>query len=218
MNIEKIIKLLETDSSKFPPPLIDQIIKEFGKEPFLILIACLLSLRSKDSTTIHICRDLFKKAQTPQQMIQLSKKQLEKIVFKSGFYKNKAETIHEVSKTILQKCDGKVPKNYEQLISIKGIGPKTTNLILGLAFNIPAICVDTHVHRISNRLGIIKTKTPEETQLALEVKIARKHWIKWNKLLVTWGQNICTPRKPKCKICCLENLCNKNFRRNQKHL
>lgn len=207
MIIKKIIKLLEKETKNFTEPLIDQVIDEFGKNPYLILIACLLSLRAKDSVTIHVCRALFLKAKTPKKMIKISKSVLEKLIYKSGFYKNKAKAIHEVSRVIVNDFNGVVPKTYDELINIKGIGPKTANLVLGLAFGIPAICVDTHVHRVSNRFGMIKTKTPEQTQQALERLLDKKDWIKWNKLLVILGQNICLPRSPKCFCCVLCNLC-----------
>jgi endonuclease-3 len=205
--IKNIIKLLEVATKNFTPPLIDRIIDEYGKNPYLILIACLLSLRAKDSTTIHVCRDLFAKAQTPQAMLKISRAELEKIVFKAGFYKNKAKAIHEVSRAILSDFDGKVPQTYDELISIKGVGPKTANLVLGMAFGIPAICVDTHVHRISNSLGIVKTKTPEQTLIALEKILDKKDWIRWNRLLVMLGQNVCTPTSPKCSYCALSRFC-----------
>lgn len=204
---KKIIKLLEENTKKFTPPLINLIIEEYGKKPYLILIACLLSLRAKDTTTIHVCRGLFSRALTPEAMFKISHNELEKIIYKSGFYKNKASTIHEVSRVILEKFDGKVPQNYDQLVSIKGVGAKTANLVMGMAFGVPAICVDTHVHRISNRLGIIKTETPEQTQVELEKMLDKKDWIKWNKLMVMWGQNVCLPTSPKCCSCAIRMRC-----------
>lgn len=208
-NILKIINILEKNTCEFTVPLIDQIIDEFGKDPFLILIGCLLSLRAKDVMTIHVCRDLFKRARTPQKMVQIKRHDLEKIVFRTGFYKNKAKVVHDVSNVVLNEFSGKVPSSYEELILIKGVGPKTANLVLGMAFGIPAICVDTHVHRISNRFGIIKTSTAEQTELELEKVIPKNKWIIWNKLLVMWGQNICLPRSPKCNQCAINKLCDK---------
>lgn len=208
--IKKIIEHLKKNTQKFSPPLIDLIIHEEApsskeKKSFLILIGCLLSLRAKDSCTIHVCRNLFKKATTPQELLSIPLRDLEKIIFEIGLYKNKAKVLHHVSKTIIEKYNGKVPKTRTELLSIKGVGRKTANLVLGLAFDIPAICVDIHVHRISNRLGIVKTKNPQETELALEKIIPKKSWIEWNKLLVMWGQNICLPRTPKCKECAIKN-------------
>lgn len=196
-DIKNIVKKLELITKKFAPTLIEQIIDEYGKNPYLILISCLLSLRARDKTTIYVCRSLFSLAKTPQDMLKISQSKLEKIIFRSGFYKNKAKAIHDVSRAIVNKFHGKVPKTYAELISIKGIGPKTANLVLGMAFEIPAICVDTHVHRISNLLGIVKTKTPTQTQLELEKIIDKKYWIKWNNLLVKLGQNVRLPKSPK---------------------
>ena len=141
--------------------------------------------------------------------MKISISQLEKIIFTAGFYKQKSQTLIEVSNTLLTKFNSIVPKTREELLSIKGIGRKTANLVLGKAFNIPAICVDVHVHRISNRLGIIKTKTVEETETELEKIIPQDLWIEWNKYLVIWGQNKCTPRKPKCSRCAINLLCQK---------
>lgn len=227
-NLEKIICELDKHTKKFLPPLINTVIDEYGKQPFLILIACLLSLRAKDVMTIHVVRDLFNRLATrpdsklavshtqslsvtptvtPQDLLQIKLPELEKIIFRTGFYKNKAKILREVSKTLIEKFGGQVPSSYEELISIKGVGPKTANLVLGMAFEVPAICVDTHVHRISNRLGIIKTKTAEQTLLALEKILPRERWVLWNKLLVIWGQNVCLPRGPKCVTCAINKYC-----------
>ena len=217
--VSEIIKLLRVHTKKFQQPLIDIIIQEYEgnalrqKKPFLILIGCLLSLRSKDIVTIHVCRNLFELAQTPQELLAIEIDDLEKIIYKVGFYKNKAKVLHEVSRTLIEKHNGRVPDTEEELLKIKGIGRKTANLVLGLAFGKPAICVDTHVHRISNRLGLVNEaqpptpKTPAETERALKKLLPKKHWIEWNRLLVIWGQNICLPRGPKCDSCALKNLC-----------
>lgn len=205
--IIKIIKLLKQATGSMTVPLIDTIIEEYGKDPFLILIGCLLSLRAKDITTVYVCRTLFAVAKSPQALCALDRTHLEKIVFKTGFYKNKAAVLQEASKTLLEKFDGKVPQTQEALRSIKGIGPKTANLVLGLAFDQPAICVDTHVHRISNRLGLISTKTVEETGVALQKVLPKRYWTVWNKLLVMWGQNVCVPISPKCSMCPIKTEC-----------
>ncbi len=207
MLIDTIVKTLKKETAPMVQPLVDQIIVEFGHDPFLILISCLLSLRAKDSTTIHVCRDLFTRARTPKAILALPLPALEKIVYKTGFYKNKAKSLHHVSDVLLTDYDGKVPATYEQLISIKGIGLKTANLVLGLAFGKPAICVDTHVHRISNRLGIIKTKTVEQTEEVLRETLPKKYWTVWNKLLVIWGQNVCVAVSPKCSSCAINSMC-----------
>ncbi len=207
MTIKKIIDDLTLETKNFTPTLITQIIKNYGQDPFLILICCLLSLRSKDTVTIHVCNDLLKIAKTPKEILAIPTDKLEKIIFKIGFYKNKAKTLHKVCKYLLEKYDGKVPQVEAKLLNLPGVGRKTANLVLGLAFERPAICVDIHVHRISNRLGLIKTKTPEETELALQKIIDKKYWIIFNDLLVKHGQNICTPTSPWCSKCKIKDLC-----------
>ena len=206
-SLEKIILLLREQIKLFTPTLVDQIITEFGHDPYLILISCLLSLRAKDSTTIHVCRELFTRVKTPQQMVDLSLCELEKIIFKTGFYRNKAMVLKHVSQVLVATYAGTVPSSMEQLLKIKGIGSKTANLVLGMAFKIPSICVDTHVHRISNRFGLISTKSVDETEKNLKMVIPRNLWIEWNKLLVIWGQNICHPVSPKCSVCVIRPYC-----------
>ena len=207
MTIEQIVELLQEKTKIFPFLLIDQIIKEFGKDPYLILVGCLLSLRSKDVVTIHVCRKLFSVARTPEQMLSISRDDLEKYLFKLGFYRNKAKVLHEVSSQILSEFKGIVPCDFEELLKLKGVGNKTANLVLGVACDQPRICVDTHVHRISNRLGLIKTKMPLQTELELERVLPKKFWIIWNNLLVLWGQNVCVPVSPKCSQCVLKDYC-----------
>lgn len=207
MQIEKIITTLKKQTSVFTPTLTDQIVDEFGKDPFLILISCLLSLRAKDTTTIHVCRSLFTQVRTPQQLVALPRATLEKIIYRTGFYKNKANVLQHVSHALIDRFDGKVPRSTKALLSMTGIGPKTAALVMSVAYGKPAICVDTHVHRISNRLGLIKTKTVEQTDDALRIELPKKYWRIWNKLLVLWGQNICTPISPKCSECAIRQWC-----------
>jgi endonuclease-3 len=206
-DIDRVMAALERATQKFAPPLINSIIDEFGHDPFLILIGCLLSLRVRDSTTIHVVRVLFNRVRTPQQLIDIPDTELEQIVFKTVYYKQKAALLKSVSREILERFGGSVPRAEDELRSINGVGPKTANLVLGMAFGVPAICVDTHVHRISNRLGLIKTRTVEETEEALKQLLPQKYWIPWNKLLVVWGQNICAPISPKCSICPINTIC-----------
>lgn len=203
----KIIALLEKSVKNMQKPMVSSIIDQFGKDPFLVLISCLLSLRAKDTVTLRVCDVLFQKARTPQALLSISFDDLSKILYSLGFYRKKAIVVHEVCRELLQRFDGKVPKTRDELLSLPGVGRKTANLVLGEAFGIPAICVDTHVHRISNRLGLVSTKTPEQTEIALERVIPKKYWIIWNRLLVTWGQNICVPIRPYCSRCPLAPLC-----------
>ena len=207
MAIDRLVQTLRASTAQFTPPLIDLVVAEFGHDPFLILIACLLSLRAKDTTTVHVCRVLFNKVRTPYQLCNMDRTELEKIIFKTGFYKNKAEVLQGVSAVLLRDFSGKVPGTYAELIAIKGVGPKTANLVLAAGFGVPAICVDTHVHRISNRLGLIQTKTVEESEKALKKVLPQKYWSAWNNLLVVWGQNICAPISPRCSQCSIAADC-----------
>ncbi len=177
------------------------------KDPYLVLISCLLSLRTKDKTTIEASRRLFALAKTPIEVLKLKPKQIEQIIYPVGFYRNKAKTIIALSHRIIKDFGGKVPGDLESLLSFKGVGRKTANLVLGLGFGIPAICVDTHVHRIPNRLGWIKTSEPFESEEVLKQIIPKSYWIKLNTVLVTFGQNICLPVSPRCKICAVNKMC-----------
>jgi endonuclease-3 len=205
--ISSVISILQKGVNKFGPVLIDKLIKEYGKDPFIILVGCLLSLRAKDSVTINVCRELFSRAKTPIEIYKLSQGELEKIIYKSGFYKNKARVIKNISEILVNRYHSRVPDSYQELIKLKGVGPKTAGVVLGYAYDIPAICVDTHVHRISNRIGIIKTSTVKQTEQELSKVLNKKYWTGWNRLLVLFGQNICTPVSPKCSICKIFKFC-----------
>ncbi len=188
-------------------PLGFLLTQKFGHNPFITLIGCLLSLRSTDVRTYPVCLELFNLAKTPETLLALPQKKLEDILYSIGFYKKKAHTLKHVCKDILERFNGMVPNSYEALCSIKGIGPKTANLVLGQGFGIPAICVDIHVHRISNRLGLVNTKTPHQTEEALKEILPKSYWIEYNTLIVMWGQNICTPLSPFCSKCGIYSLC-----------
>ena len=176
-------------------------------DAFKILISCLLSLRTQDKNTEKTSKALFAVADTPEKILQLSDRKLEKLIFPSGYYKKKAKTIKHVSKILIEKCNGKVPDKKEELLSIKGIGPKTANIVLAFAFNQLVIPVDVHVHVISNRLGWVKTKTPEQTEKELEKVLPRKYWKELNALFVLFGKEICDTRSPKCSQCSVSEYC-----------
>lgn len=205
--ITAIVRILRKATKGYELPLSDQIIKEYGKDPYLLLISCLLSLRARDVSTIHVCRELFKYAKTPKELLAIPLVKLEKIIYKTGFYITKARVLRLVSQRLLDDFGGKVPKTKEELLSLHGVGQKTANLVLSLAFGIPAICVDTHVHKISNRLGLVKTKNADQTEKALEKILPKKYWIEWNRLLVMWGQNVCVPISPFCSLCAIRPYC-----------
>ncbi len=182
---------------------------QFGHDPFLVLISCLLSLRTKDQVTLPASLRLFERARTPAKILTISLAELEKIVYPVGFYRKKARLLHAVCQNLLDRFDGAVPSTIEELLSIKGVGRKTANLVLGEGFGIPAICVDTHVHRVANRLGLVNTKTVDQTEQALKEIIPEKDWININRWLVVWGQQICVPISPFCSRCPLAGVCKK---------
>lgn len=179
------------------------------KDPYLVLIACILSLRTNDRTTYPATLRMLKLAKTPKDMMGVDQEDLEKAIYPVGFYKNKAGQIIELSKKIVEEYGGKVPDSIDELCKFRGVGRKTANLVMTLGFGVPAICVDVHVHRIFNRLGYVKTKTPEETEFALREKLPVQYWIPINTLLVTHGQNVCKPIKPQCEKCPIFDYCEK---------
>ena len=178
-------------------------------DAYKILTSCLLSLRRKDSNTEKVSKQLFKVAHTPKEIAKLPTKKLEKLIFSSGHYKKKAQTLKHVSAEILKRFDGKVPKTKEELLSMKGIGPKTANIVLNFAFDELVLPIDTHCHRIPNRLGWVKTKTPEKTEIELEKILPKKYWLEFNALFVLFGKTICQPISPWCSKCPVEKYCAK---------
>jgi endonuclease III len=177
------------------------------KDPYQVLISCILSLRTKDKTTMAASKRLFEVAASPKSMVKLSEKRISELIYPVGFYRNKAKVILDLSRKIIESFSGRVPGRLEDLLAFRGVGRKTANLVLGLGFQIPAICVDTHVHRIANRLGWVKTKTPEETEEALKKIVSRAYWIELNTILVTFGQNLCVPVSPFCSRCKAYKFC-----------
>ncbi len=180
---------------------------ERRRDPFRLLVACVISLRTKDEVTAAAAARLFAVADTPATLAALPVPRIAELVFPAGFYRVKAHQLQSLARRLLEVHDGRVPPQREALLSLPGVGRKTANLVLGLGFGIPAICVDTHVHRIANRLGLVATRTPEETEHALERVLPRRHWIAINDLLVTFGQTICHPTSPRCSICPVASHC-----------
>jgi len=175
--------------------------------PFRILIATILSARTKDENTTKAADKLFKVYGTPKKLANAKVKDVEKMIKSVGFYHVKSKRIINAAKIILTKYNGKVPANMDKLVDIPGVGRKTANCVLVYAFEEPAIPVDTHVHRISNRLGLVETKTPEETEMVLRKKIPKKYWLPINNTFVMYGQNICKPISPMCDVCQIKNSC-----------
>jgi endonuclease-3 len=176
-------------------------------DPFRVLVSTIISLRTKDAVTLSSSEALFKLADTPPSMLKLSKEEIEKAIYPAGFYRNKAQNILAISQILIDKYEGKVPPDQQKLLELPGVGIKTANLTLNLGFGIEAICVDIHVHRISNRIGWIATKTPEESEKALQLVMPKEFWIPLNEILVSFGQTICTPVSPFCSRCPIYNDC-----------
>ena len=204
--IAQVIKLLKIAMRDLPDPSVTLVGKKF-KSPFLVLISCLLSLRTRDETTLPACERLFARADTMQGMLKIPVDEIRKLIYPVGFYKTKALRIHEICEDLIHRFKGQVPDSLDLLLTLKGVGRKTANLVLTEGFGKPGICVDTHVHRISNRLGYIKTKTAEATEFALRKKLPGQYWIEYNALLVTWGQNVCKPISPLCSNCPVNHMC-----------
>ena len=207
-DIPKVIKILKQVNASFTIPAVTQISNK-SRSPFMVLISCILSLRTKDNTTAQASERLFRLAKTPETMIRLSNRTIEKAIYPVGFYRNKAKVIKNISTELIEKYHSKVPDTIDDLLAFKGVGRKTANLVVTMGYGKPGICVDTHVHRIINRWGYVKTKTPEETEFALREKLPKRYWIIINNLLVTFGQNICKPISPLCKRCRIYIYCNK---------
>lgn len=206
--IHEIIKILKKEINKYNPPIVTDV-AERTRSPYQVLISCILSLRTKDSTTSAASKRLFEKAKTPEKMIKLSPEVIEKLIYPVGFYKNKSRNILGISNTLIKKYKSNVPNSIDELLKLKGVGRKTANLVVTLGYGKPGICVDTHVHHISNRLGYVNTKTPEQTEFALRKKLPEQYWIKYNDMLVTFGQNICRPISPLCTRCPIEKYCSR---------
>jgi len=183
------------------------VARETARDPFRILIGCLLSLRTKDETTGPASARLFALADTPAGILALPARTIERVIFPVGFYRTKARVLHRVCRDLIERFDGRVPSHLDDLLTLHGVGRKTANLVVTFAFGLPGICVDTHVHRISNRLGWIRTRTPAHTEAALRQRLPRRHWIGLNDLLVSFGQNLCRPTSPHCSCCPVQDLC-----------
>ncbi|MFW5847174.1 MAG: endonuclease III domain-containing protein [Nanoarchaeota archaeon] len=204
-NIPKIMSILEKHYQFNKRTTLNKMRSK--PNPFKILISCLLSLRARDETTEKISRELFKIADTPQKLEKIPLKKLEKIIYSTGHYHKKARILKSVSKELIKKYNGKVPKTKQELISIKGIGPKTANIVLSFAFKEKVIPVDTHCHRIPNRLGWVKTKNAEKTEQKLIKILPKKYWQEFNAIFVLFGRTICQPVSPWCSKCPIKKTC-----------
>lgn len=216
-HIDEIFNLLKKGLSKYDTPVINRAKNEIDDTAFNTLISCILSLRTKDEVTEQASLRLLKKYNTPEKLLKLSEKEIESLIYPVGFYKTKAKRLREISQTLLDKYNGIVPDDINELLKLKGVGRKTANIVMVYGHKKHGfIPIDTHCHRIPNRLGWIKTKTPDETEIELKKILPEKYWDDFNDLLVTFGQKICVPISPFCSKCPIEKYCKKiNVKRNR---
>ncbi len=207
--IHAAIQLVRQEVGRWQEPVLGVVAKQSDRDPFLILISCLLSLRTKDKTTREASDRLFAMARNPASMLKLTLKKIERAIYPVGFYRTKAKSIHQICRRLIDTYGGAVPDSIDALMTLQGVGRKTANLVVTVGFQKPGICVDVHVHRISNRWGYIKTQTPEESEQALRHKLPKQYWITYNDLLVPYGQNLCLPISPWCSTCKLADLCDR---------
>jgi endonuclease-3 len=206
MDIPAMIAILRRLNQTLDTPALG-IVHERWRDPFRTLISCILSLRTQDKTTRAASMRLFELADTPYKMFDLNEEVIRNAIYPVGFYRRKAAVIREVCKDLIDRFESRVPDNLEALLSLNGVGRKTANLVLTVVYGKPGICVDTHVHRIVNRWGYVKTRTAEQTEMALREKLPKEYWIEFNDLLVPFGQNICVPISPFCSTCPLYDHC-----------
>lgn len=206
MRIGDVVRRLERTRSAWNPTALAVVAAE-SRDPFRVLIACILSLRTQDTTTGPAAARLFALADTAPAMLRLTPCQIERAIYPVGFYRTKARAIRAICRDIIERFVGRVPDEIDDLLTFTGVGRKTANLVVTMGYGKPGICVDTHVHRISNRLGYVRTRTPDETEQALRRRLPRRYWIGYNDLLVSFGQNVCTPISPRCSRCPVRALC-----------
>ncbi len=205
-DIHEVIRRLREVYTLWKEPVVTKLSRR-RKDPFRVLISCILSLRTQDKTTAEATRRLMEVAPDPESMMELEEEEIARLIYPVGFYNTKASNIKEICRVLLHEYGGKVPSDMDALLRLKGVGRKTANLVLTKGFGLPGICVDTHVHRITNRWGYVKTKTPDQTEMALRKKLPKKYWIEINDLLVAFGQNLCRPLSPFCSRCPIYGFC-----------
>ena len=204
--VSRVLRVLRREAPSWNAPIVGFIAVQH-RDPFRTLISCILSLRTKDATTAAASLRLFEKAHTPEAILALSAKTLERLIYPVGFYRTKARVIRGICRDLIDKFDGRVPDEIDALLTLKGVGRKTANLVVTEAYGKPGICVDTHVHRISNRWGLVRTKTPDKTEIALRAVLPARHWLEYNGILVAFGQTICNPTSPWCSRCKIAAMC-----------
>ncbi len=208
-HVTAALRIVKREIRQWEEPVLGVVARESNRDPFRILISCLLSLRTKDKTTGEASARLYALAHQPATMLTIPLQQIEQAIYPVCFYRTKAKSIHAICRRLLDVYGGAVPDSIEELVTLSGVGRKTANLVVTVAFGKPGICVDIHVHRISNRWGYVKTETPEETEVALRNKLPKQHWITFNDLLVPYGQHLCQPVSPFCSQCKLTEYCDR---------
>jgi endonuclease-3 len=206
-DIPKVMAVLKKEYARLRTPAVTEVAEELRASPFRVLVSCIISLRTKDDVTRAASGKLLSLASTPEAMARLKPAEVEKAIYPAGFYRTKARTLIDISRELVERRSSLVPDTLEGLLELKGVGRKTANLVLTLGFGKPGICVDTHVHRITNRWGLVSTKTPEETEYALREILPARYWIPINDLLVAYGQNVCGPASPFCGSCKIAGWC-----------
>lgn len=207
-DIHQVMAILRQSAKEWQPALVDDMGKN-ERNPYKVLIATILSLRTKDTLTEKIAPKLFAVADNPYDMVRHTPEAIAEIIYPVGFYRNKGKSIIEISQILIDDYDGQVPDELDELLKLPGVGRKTANLVLTAGFNKPGICVDIHAHRIPNRWGYVQTKNPEQTEFALREKLPKEYWIEYNGLLVSMGQTICHPTSPWCSKCPLIEFCDR---------
>lgn len=205
-DLPAVFKVLRSEFKRFKTPAVT-VVSVSTRDPYMVLVSCIISLRTKDEVTAEAGKRLFEEAKSVEAMVKLSEARIAELIYPAGFYKTKAVTILEASKVILKDYNGVVPDDVDELTKLKGVGRKTANLVVTLGYNKPGICVDTHVHRITNHWGYVKTPTPDKTEAVLRAKLPKKYWIPINDLLVAYGQNLCKPVSPFCSECKIYKYC-----------
>ena len=205
MDLPTVLRCLRKSAKVWRVPVVTAV--SYRRNPFMVLVSCLLSLRTRDKITDVASKKLFILADSPQKLLKLKPKQLEKAIFPVAFYRNKAQRLYEICRVLVDESEGKIPGSLDQLLKLKGVGRKTANLTLILGHGKLGICVDIHVHRITNRWGYVKTKSPNETEMVLREKLPKRYWMEFNNLLVSFGQNICRPQSPYCNTCRVADYC-----------
>lgn len=207
--IHAAIRILKREVRQWQEPVVGVVARESGRDPFRVLISCLLSLRTKDKTTAEASTRLFALADRPETMLRLTERRIARTIYPVGFYRTKAKQIRRICRRLLNQYGRRVPDSIDELLTLPGVGRKTANLVVTVGYRKPGICVDVHVHRISNRWGYVKTKTPEDTEQALRRKLPKPYWIIYNDLLVPYGQHLCQPVSPFCSKCKLIRYCDR---------